>query len=196
LEKQFANSLSFLARTGMQPTFLFALKHLRTVFWCGFLLWLALVVRAESLDILPQKGPTVPGDLAKLKGRTAYAPEHAPRNIKVAIWATNTLQNKPYVWGGGHGTFYDRGYDCSGTISYFLHHGGLLDQPTPSKAFQSYGECGKGKWVTIWVRNGHVFAEVCGLRLDTTGFREEEGPRWRSDYRPPWGFTARHPVGL
>jgi len=180
----------------MQTIFLFALKQLRTVLWCGILLWPAFVARAAAVEHLPQSGPTVPGSRALLKGRIAYAPKNAPHSIKVAIWATNDLQSKPYVWGGGHGTFYDRGYDCSGTISYFLHHGGLLDQPTPSKAFQSYGEYGPGKWVTIWARNGHVFAEVCGLRLDTTGLHQEEGPRWRSDYRAPRGFTARHPVGL
>jgi hypothetical protein len=155
------------------------------------------VARAQSpTPPLPQKGPTVPGDRAVLKGRIAYAPRNAPKNIQLAIWATNTITKLPYVWGGGHGTFYDRGYDCSGTISYFLHHGGLLDQPTPSKALQCYGECGPGKWVTIYARNGHVFAEICGLRLDTTGLHEEEGPRWRGDYRAPNGFVARHPVGM
>jgi hypothetical protein len=180
----------------MQTIFTFARKQWRTVFWCGLLLGLALAARAQSVEHPPQTGPTVPGNRALLKGRTAYAPENAPRSIKLAIWATNNLQAKPYVWGGGHGTFCDRGYDCSGTISFFLHHGGLLEQPTPSKAFLSYGECGPGKWVTIWARNGHVFAEVCGLRLDTTGLRQEEGPRWRGDYRAPSGFIARHPVGL
>jgi hypothetical protein len=180
----------------MQSVFLHILTSLRIVLYGGLLLLSAAAVRAESADHPPQKGPTVPGSRAVLKGRTAYAPSNAPQSIKLAIWATNYIQAKPYVWGGGHGTFYDRGYDCSGTISFFLHHGGLLDQPTPSKAFLSYGECGKGKWVTIWARNGHVFAEVCGLRLDTTGFRQEEGPRWRSDYRAPSGFIARHPVGL
>jgi hypothetical protein len=181
----------------MQTICPFALKPLRTFLWCSLLLLLpAIAVRAESIEHPPQSGPTVSGDRAVLKGRIAYAPENAPRNIKLAIWATNYLAKKPYVWGGGHGTFYDRGYDCSGTISFFLHHGGLLEQPTPSKAFLSYGECGPGKWVTIWARNGHVFAYICGLRLDTTGLHQEEGPRWRGDYREPRGFIARHPVGL
>lgn len=170
--------------------------------WCSMLLCSLLLrcpagAHAETVPpALPQKGPTVPGDKAVLKGKVAYAPENAPKAIKVAIWATNTLAKKPYVWGGGHGTFYDRGYDCSGTISFFLHHAGVLEQPTPSKAMQSYGECGPGKWVTIWARSGHVFAEICGLRLDTTGLRQEEGPRWRADYRAPNGFVARHPTGL
>ena len=145
---------------------------------------------------LPTSGPTVPGDRAVLRGRIAYAPAKAPQNVKQAIWATNSITSLPYVWGGGHGTFYDRGYDCSGTISYFLHHGGLLDAPTPSKALQTYGECGPGKWITIWARSGHVYAEIAGLRLDTSGYHQEEGPRWRSDYREPRGFVARHPGGM
>lgn len=144
----------------------------------------------------PVSGPTVPGNRAMLKGRIAYAPANAPECVKRAIWATNYVTWKPYVWGGGHGTFYDRGYDCSGTISFFLHHGGLLDQPVPSQEFLNYGECGRGKWITIYARNGHVFAVIAGLRLDTTGFRQEEGPRWRTDGRPAFGFVARHPAGL
>ena len=188
----------FPAKGGMQTIRPFVLKPGRTMLWCGLLILITVSAGlAENCPpSLPKKGPTVPGSRAVLKGRVAYAPANAPQNIKVAIWATNGLANKPYVWGGGHGTFYDRGYDCSGTISYFLHHGGLLDQPTPSKGFQSYGESGPGKWVTIYARAGHVFAYICGLRLDTTGRKEGEGPRWRADYREPRGFTARHPSGM
>jgi hypothetical protein len=131
-----------------------------------------------------------------LKGRLASAPASAPECVKRGIWATNFLTRKPYVWGGGHGTFYDRGYDCSGTVSFFLHHAGLLDSPMPSKGFLGYGEPGRGKWITIYTRPGHVYAVVCGVRLDTTGRRAEEGPRWHVDQRPPWGFVARHPRGF
>jgi hypothetical protein len=197
-KKKIAIRPSIPAKGGMQTIRPFVLKRLRTLLWCSVLLLLpSSGLLAECIPPqLPQKGPTVAGNRAVLKGKTAYAPANAPQNIKVAIWATNTLANKPYVWGGGHGTFYDRGYDCSGTISFFLHHSGVLDQPTPSKAFLSYGECGPGKWVTIYARAGHVFAYICGLRLDTTGLRQEEGPRWRPDYREPRGFMARHPAGM
>jgi len=163
---------------------------------CGVILSASALPTQAGIETPPTTGPTVPGNRARLKGRIAYAPANAPEGVKRAIWATNYLVWRPYVWGGGHGTFYDRGYDCSGTISFFLHHAGLLDHPAPSKHFLNYGECGRGKWVTIYARNGHVFAVVAGLRLDTTGFRQEEGPRWRVDSRPPWGFIARHPAGL
>jgi len=146
----------------------------------------------------PTSGPTVPGDKAALDPRTgvAYAPENAPECVKRAIWATNFLRNKPYVWGGGHESFYVDGYDCSGTVSFLLHHAGLIHAPVVSKEFTSYGTGGKGRWITIYAKDGHVFAVVAGLRLDTTGFGAEDGPRWRLSGRPAWGFVARHPDGL
>jgi hypothetical protein len=144
----------------------------------------------------PTRGPTVPGNVAVLRGRIAYAPANAPEAVKRAIWATNYLTNKPYEWGGGHATFYDNGYDCSGTISFLLRHAGALESPAPSRHFLQYGNPGRGRWITVYARNGHVFATVAGLRLDTTGRRAEEGPRWRVEPRSPAGFAARHPQGL
>ena len=32
----------------------------------------------------------------------------------------------------------------------------------------SWGEPGKGKWVTIYANDGHVFLEVAGIRFDTS----------------------------
>ncbi|EDY18087.1 hypothetical protein CfE428DRAFT_4518 [Chthoniobacter flavus Ellin428] len=145
----------------------------------------------------PTSGPTIPGDKAALdRNGIAYAPENAPECVKRAIWATNFLRNKPYVWGGGHESFYVDGYDCSGTVSFLLHHAGLINSPIVSKDFTGYGTSGKGHWITIYAKDGHVFAVVAGLRLDTTGFGGEDGPRWRINGRPAWGFTARHPNGL
>lgn len=149
----------------------------------------------------PTTGPTVPGDRAALDRRTgiAYAPENAPVAVKRAIWATNFLRNKPYVWGGGHGSFYVDGYDCSATVSFLLRHAGQLDRPTVSREFTRYGSSGKGRWITVYAKDGHVFAVVAGLRLDTTDmdrFTSGEGPRWRVSPRKCSGFVARHPAGL
>jgi len=141
-------------------------------------------------------GPTVSGEMAVLQGRIASAPKKAPDAVKAGIGAINRIVGKPYRWGGGHATFNDAGYDCSGTISYFLHAAGLLDQPTTSKTLQTWGEPGPGRWVTIYARSGHVFAVICGMRLDTTGHRDDEGPAWRNWYREPRGFVARHPKGF
>ena len=64
--------------------------------------------------------PMIAGKRAVMRNGIAYAPSRAPENVKNAIWAANTLHRKPYVWGGGHGTFYDRGYDCSGGRFSFM----------------------------------------------------------------------------
>ena len=119
--------------------------------------------------------------------------------MKRAIWAANQLRSKPYRYGGGHKSFDDRGYDCSGTISYVLAAAGLIGSPISSTEFRSYGERGPGKWITVYAREGHTFAVIAGLRLDTTPFDRYTGkwaPRWQTIYRPPRGFDARHPIGL
>lgn len=140
----------------------------------------------------------VPGNRAALRNGIAYAPGNAPDSVKHAIWAVNSICRRPYVWGGGHGSFHDYGYDCSGTVSFALHYAGMLEQPLPSSDFLRYGERGRGRWVTIYSRHGHVFAMIAGLRLDTTDLRygSDVGPRWHLDGRETWGFEARHPVGL
>jgi len=142
--------------------------------------------------------PTVTGSRAVLRNGIAYAPERAPQKVKNAIWAANTLRRKPYVWGGGHGSFYDSGYDCSGTVSFALHGAGLIGSPMPSSDFMGYGDRGRGRWITIYSRPGHTFATIAGLRLDTTDFLRggNVGPRWHTDFRDAGGFVARHPVGL
>ena len=155
-----------------------------------------LILAILSVPAFAGGGPTVPGDIAYFQNGVACAPANAPQAVKEAIWALNTIQAKPYRWGGGHATFSDIGYDCSGTVSFMLHHAGVLEAPTPSRAFLSWGEEGPGRWITIYARAGHVFAVIAGLRIDTTGRREQEGPRWRAEFRNPTGFVARHPAGL
>ena len=143
-------------------------------------------------------GPMVRGKRAVLRNGVAYAPANAPDSVKSAIWAANRLCGKPYVWGGGHGSFNDAGYDCSGTVSFALHHAGVLDVPLPSSDFVRFGKRGRGKWITVYARRGHTFAVIAGLRLDTTDLRygTDVGPRWHNDFRDPRGFAARHPEGL
>jgi len=142
--------------------------------------------------------PMIHGNHAVLRNGIAYAPSNAPDSVKHAIWAVNTICRRPYVWGGGHGSFHDHGYDCSGTVSFALHYAGLLNSPIPSSDFLRYGERGRGRWFTIYSRHGHVWAMIAGLRLDTTDLRYggDVGPRWHLDGRDTWRFEARHPVGL
>jgi hypothetical protein len=142
--------------------------------------------------------PMVHGNRAILRNGIAYAPSNAPDRVKAAIWAVNTIRRKPYTWGGGHESFHDGGYDCSGTVSFALHYAGVLDRPLASSELLRYGERGRGRWITIYSRRGHTFAVIAGLRLDTTDFRYggDVGPRWHLDGRSTWGFEARHPAGL
>lgn len=136
------------------------------------------------------------GKTALIRNGIAYAPRNAPRAVKKAIAAGNRLQGKPYKWGGGHSNQHDNGYDCSGTTSYVLREAGLLRGSLTSRGFFNYGKKGEGDWITIYVRKGHVFMTVAGLRLDTGGGRGRSGPRWKTATRPGRGHVMRHPSGL
>jgi hypothetical protein len=136
------------------------------------------------------------GRTALVKDGLAYAPRNAPPAVIRAIAAGNRLQGKPYKWGGGHARLQDSGYDCSGTVSYVLREAGLLKGSMPSKGYFSYGKKGEGKWITLYVRKGHVFMTVAGLRLDTGGPGGETGPRWKTATRQGRGHVMRHPAGL
>jgi hypothetical protein len=151
----------------------------------------------------PPAEMTVPGTEAQLlPDGTAAAPADAPPAVQEAIWAANKIVGRPYIYGGGHRSFKSTGYDCSGTVSYALHGGGLLDTPLDSGSFMSWGERGKGLWITVYTNPGHAFVMVAGLRFDT-GWRNRNvrgtfpgsGPRW-AKARPTRGFAARHPSGF
>ena len=135
------------------------------------------------------------GRTAMLKNGVAYAPRRAPAAVKRAIAAGNRLQSKSYKWGGGHAKFHDSGYDCSGSVSYVLREAGLMKGCGTSRTFFDYGKKGAGKWITIYVRRGHVFMTVAGLRLDTGGPGRESGPRWKTATRQGRGHYMRHPAG-
>ena len=125
----------------------------------------------------------------------AIPPAGAPQVVKDVIEAGNRIASKPYRYGGGHGKWEDSGYDCSGSVSYALHGGDLLDSPMPSGSFTSWGARGKGEWITIYAHGGHMYMVVAGLRFDTSG-RAQTGSRWQKAMRSPSGFTVRHPKGL
>ncbi len=151
--------------------------------------------------VFPTTGPVVPGTYAVLRGAVALAPALAPAEVKRAIWAANELRTKPYRYGGGHRSFIDSGYDCSGTISYALGAAGVVPSPMSSSDFRRFGASGQGKWITVYARNGHTFAVIAGLRLDTTAWNTMRidrhwAPRWQPTPRTPRGFEVRHPVGL
>ena len=110
------------------------------------------------------------------------------------VAAANAIAGKPYRYGGGHGSFTDSAYDCSGSVSYALHGGGLLSSPLDSSGFMSYGAPGPGKRITIYAHPGHMYMVIDGRRFDTSA-RSETGSRWTGTGRSPAGYTVRHPVG-
>ena len=66
-------------------------------------------------------------------------PKSAPPRVKAVIAAANKIRTKPYIYGGGHARWWDRGYDCSGSVSYALHGGEFLDSPLPSGPMAKLG---------------------------------------------------------
>jgi cell wall-associated NlpC family hydrolase len=125
----------------------------------------------------------------------AVPPLEAPEAVKRIIEAGNVIARTPYLWGGGHGKWIDKGYDCSGSVSFALAAAGYLDGPLTSGLLMNWGDAGPGKWVTIYANDGHVFLEVAGIRFDTSASRVT-GSRWANEGRSTAGFAVRHPPGL
>src|SRR3954464_9175908 len=55
-----------------------------------------------------------------------------PAVVSRVIRAGTRIAFKPYKYGGGHGSFSDSGYDCSGSGSYAPHGGGAAG-PAPGR---------------------------------------------------------------
>ena len=128
----------------------------------------------------------------------AIAPVNAPLQIQEIIQAGNEIAHLPYVWGGGHGTFVDTGYDCSGSISFVFAAAGILKTTMVSGELANWGAPGPGKWITVYANNGHTFMYVAGLRFDTVALAET-GTRWSNrpaDEPDLASFAIRHPPGM
>jgi peptidoglycan hydrolase-like protein with peptidoglycan-binding domain len=141
-------------------------------------------------------GDTAPAPVGHARLRadgTAVAPSDAPAAVQAVIAAGNRIATKPYRYGGGHGRWDDSGYDCSGSVSYALHGGGLLSSAMPSGGFTSWGASGSGRWITIYANGGHMYMVVAGLRFDTSGASPS---RWQSSTRSGGGYVVRHPSGF
>jgi hypothetical protein len=138
------------------------------------------------------KQKSASGGRALLLGGRARPPITAPPAVAAAVRAANRISAKPYVWGGGHGSWWDRGYDCSGAVSYALHGGGLLGRPLDSSGLMRWGAPGPGRWISVYAHSGHAYVVIAGLRFDTSG---GPGPRWHDRPAGTAGFVVRHPVG-
>ena len=151
--------------------------------------------------------PPPPPEEATLVDGRVLAPASAPTRVKRVIEAANRLVEKPYIYGGGHKPYsaarasrLDRGYDCSGAVSYALYGGRFLRSPLPSGALMDWGEEGTGDWITVYAHGGHAYVVIAGLRFDTS-MRDADapgprsGPRWSKTLRKSSAFVARHPRG-
>jgi cell wall-associated NlpC family hydrolase len=128
----------------------------------------------------------------------AVAPIDAPAAVQEVIAAGNQIAKLPYRYGGGHLTYEDTAYDCSGSISYVFAAAHLLNQTVVSGQLMNWGGPGPGKWITIFANAGHVFMYVAGLRFDTVALAET-GDRWSTrpaDEPDLSSFAVRHPPGL
>jgi hypothetical protein len=134
---------------------------------------------------------------ASLVNGEAIPPAGAPPAVKQVIRAANEIRRRPYVWGGGHRSWFSRGYDCSGSVGYALHGGALLDRTMVSGQLTSWGAAGAGRWITVYANAEHVFMVAAGLRFDTRSDPDGvSGPRWHRAWADPAKFIARHPPAL
>jgi peptidoglycan hydrolase-like protein with peptidoglycan-binding domain len=152
--------------------------------------WAALGVKGAHRVLHPRHSAPAPRHQSGGGGSSSNAGGVVAR----AVAAANRIATLPYRYGGGHGSFNDTGYDCSGSVSYVLHGAGLLSSPLDSTALMSYGAPGPGRHITIYANSGHAFMIIDGRRFDT-GYGGN-GNRWASGSRPTSGFVVRHPPGL
>jgi hypothetical protein len=132
------------------------------------------------------------GSEAKISDGKAIAPCSAPGRVQDVIAAANKIaKGKSYCYGGGHQSWRSSCYDCSGSVSFALHGGGLIDSPMDSSGLMGWGSRGKGEWITVFANSGHAYAVIAGLRFDTS-MTAGAGPGWSAQMRSSDGYVARH----
>jgi hypothetical protein len=150
---------------------------------------------AERAERQRQLTPVAGGDSIGGNG-TIPIPTGVPEVVQRIIAGGNAIADFPYRYGGGHGSFIDNAYDCSGSVSYALAAGGLLGQPLVSGDLASWGAPGVGRWITIYAAVGHTFMNVDGVWFDTAGRSGPYASRWLLTQPSLAGYAVRHPQGL
>jgi cell wall-associated NlpC family hydrolase len=138
----------------------------------------------------------VPGGSSVGGNGTVPIPATVPEVVQKVIAGANEIADFPYVFGGGHASFVDNAYDCSGSVSYALAAGGLLSAPETSGALESWGVPGPGKYITVLANAGHTYMYVGGMLYDTAGRSGVYASRWLVGSVNNAGFVARHWPGL
>jgi len=123
-------------------------------------------------------------------------PTNVPEVVQKVIAGANEIADFPYVFGGGHASFIDNAYDCSGSVSYALAAGGLLSSPLVSGELEHWGVAGPGRYITVYANAGHTYMYVDGILYDTAGRSGVYASRWLVGATDNEGFVARHWPGL
>jgi cell wall-associated NlpC family hydrolase len=127
---------------------------------------------------------------------TIPIPANVPEVVQRVIAGANAIADFPYVFGGGHASFVDNSYDCSGSVSYALAAGGLLGAPQTSGELESWGAPGAGRYITVLANAGHTYMYVNGVMYNTAGRSGVYASRWQVSAVDNAGFVARHWPGL
>jgi cell wall-associated NlpC family hydrolase len=127
---------------------------------------------------------------------TLAIPTNVPEVVQKVVAGANAIADFPYVFGGGHASFVDNAYDCSGSVSYALAAGGLLSAPQTSGELESWGAPGPGRYITVLAAAGHTYMYVNGVMYNTAGRSGTYASRWQVGTADPTGFVVRHWPGL
>ncbi len=147
--------------------------------------------KAQHLSLTP-----VPGGESIGGNGTIPIPPNVPEVVQKVIAGANEIADFPYVYGGGHASFVDNAYDCSGSVSYALAAGGLLSAPETSGQLESWGAAGPGKYITVYANAGHTYMYVDGILYDTAGRSGVYASRWQVEPTDNEGYVVRHWPGL
>jgi cell wall-associated NlpC family hydrolase len=147
--------------------------------------------QAQSKRLTPVAGGNSVGG-----NGTIPIPTNVPEVVQRVIAGANAITNFPYVFGGGHASFVDNAYDCSGSVSYALAAGGLLSAPQTSGELESWGAPGPGRYITVYATAGHTYMYVDGVLFDTAGRSGVYASRWQVSPTNNSGYVARHWPGL
>jgi len=147
--------------------------------------------RAQKAQLTPVAGGNSVGG-----NGTIPIPTNVPEPVQRVIAGANAIADFPYVFGGGHASFVDNAYDCSGSVGYALAAAGLLSAPETSGELESWGAAGPGRYITIYAAAGHVYMYVDGVMYNTAGRSGVYASRWQVHGTDNSGFVARHWPGL
>jgi cell wall-associated NlpC family hydrolase len=143
-----------------------------------------------------QRLKPVPGGESVGGNGTIPIAANVPETVQRVIAGANAIADFPYVFGGGHASFVDNAYDCSGSVSYALAAGGLIGAPETSGELEHWGAAGPGRYITVFANAGHTYMYVDGVLFDTAGRSGVYASRWQVEPTDNAGYVVRHPPGL